>query len=415
MSYYKYFPTPSDRMGALWTLDSIEDACIIEFGPAGTTHFSIEGIVNLNGESQARLFTTHISEHDLTFGKTDRLEASIKEVDENFKPKVIFVFSSSLTSIIGIDIKSVCVELEDQVDAKLVAVDTGGFKGDFSLGVRQMLKKICEEVVIETSMKDHKKYNIIGGQLDEYNNRSDIKEIQLMMKEIFDLDCHCVLSHESSIDNIEEMSKASFNIVLRSEGLDAAKVLEKRFNQPYTKRRPYGSLESEKFISEVEDIVGLVRNHKIYEKSNELLSRAIYRLEMLNKYDDYKVLVSGNVDMTSGVIKLLKEMGFSNIKGIVNHKKPKRHLNDLEDNLVYSASEQDKKRILKEFAPDIVLGDAVLIRFANDFGITKSMQISNPNIDSIIFYDKTPYLGINGGTYLCEQVANMLKDIKYNK
>lgn len=48
MNLYRYFPVPSDRMGTLWTLGSIKDAYIVEFGPAGTTHFYIEGFMQLN-------------------------------------------------------------------------------------------------------------------------------------------------------------------------------------------------------------------------------------------------------------------------------------------------------------------------------------------------------------------------------
>ena len=29
MNIYKYFPVASDRMGIIWTLSSVEDACII--------------------------------------------------------------------------------------------------------------------------------------------------------------------------------------------------------------------------------------------------------------------------------------------------------------------------------------------------------------------------------------------------
>ena len=102
---YKYYPVPSCRMGALWSLSDIEDACIIEFGPGGTTHFSIEGIANINGNPKSHGISTHISERDLTFGDTRRLENAIIELDETKNPKYIFVMGSTLTSVIGIDIK----------------------------------------------------------------------------------------------------------------------------------------------------------------------------------------------------------------------------------------------------------------------------------------------------------------------
>ena len=41
MGLCRYLPTPSDRMGILWSLLAIEDSVIVEYGPAGTTHFSM--------------------------------------------------------------------------------------------------------------------------------------------------------------------------------------------------------------------------------------------------------------------------------------------------------------------------------------------------------------------------------------
>ena len=110
MQLCKYYPVANDRMGTIWTLASIKGACVIEFGPAGTTHYAIEGIGSLNGHHEANIYSTHMDQSDVTFGKYDRLEQAIIEVDENIKPKYIFVMASSISSIIGADVESVCFE-----------------------------------------------------------------------------------------------------------------------------------------------------------------------------------------------------------------------------------------------------------------------------------------------------------------
>ena len=55
MQLCKYYPVANDRMGTIWTLASIKGACVIEFGPAGTTHYAIEGIGSLNGHHEANI------------------------------------------------------------------------------------------------------------------------------------------------------------------------------------------------------------------------------------------------------------------------------------------------------------------------------------------------------------------------
>ncbi len=74
MSLVRFLPTPSDRMGILWTLLNIEGSVIVEYGPAGTTHFSMGLFGDLGIEQENRLFTTHMREEDVIMGDTSRLE-----------------------------------------------------------------------------------------------------------------------------------------------------------------------------------------------------------------------------------------------------------------------------------------------------------------------------------------------------
>ena len=101
MGLCRYLPTPSDRMGILWSLLAIEDSVIVEYGPAGTTHFSMSLFGELGVDQQNRLFTTHMSEDDVVMGDVTRLEDAIVELDRNYSPKVIFVIASAITAVLG--------------------------------------------------------------------------------------------------------------------------------------------------------------------------------------------------------------------------------------------------------------------------------------------------------------------------
>ena len=73
MSLTRFLPAPSDRMGILWSLLNIQDSVIVEYGPAGTTHFSMSLFGELGIEQENRLFTTHLREEDVVMGDTSRL------------------------------------------------------------------------------------------------------------------------------------------------------------------------------------------------------------------------------------------------------------------------------------------------------------------------------------------------------
>ena len=98
MSLTRFLPTPSDRMGILWSLLTIDNTVILEYGPAGTTHFSMGLFGELNINQENHLFTTHMSEDDVVMGDTKRLEEAIIEIDRNLNPKVIFIVASSVAA-----------------------------------------------------------------------------------------------------------------------------------------------------------------------------------------------------------------------------------------------------------------------------------------------------------------------------
>ena len=108
MSLCRYLPTPSDRMGILWSLLCIEGSVVLEYGPAGTTHYSVSLFGNLGVDQQNRLFTTHMSEDDVVMGDVSRLERALVEIDEGYAPRVIFVVASSVSAVIGTDLRGVC-------------------------------------------------------------------------------------------------------------------------------------------------------------------------------------------------------------------------------------------------------------------------------------------------------------------
>ena len=55
-------------MGIIWSLLAVQGAIVLEYGPAGTTHYSMGLYGGLGLRFQNRLFTTHMSEDDVVMG-----------------------------------------------------------------------------------------------------------------------------------------------------------------------------------------------------------------------------------------------------------------------------------------------------------------------------------------------------------
>lgn len=399
MNIYKYFPVASDRMGIIWTLSSIKDLYIIEFGPSGTTHYAVESIGQLNGEDFLNIYSTHMSESDITFGKYDRLEKSIKEVDLNKKPKYIFVMASSISSIIGTDIEAICEEIQGEVNAKLIPIKTGGLKADYNAGVEEALEIIVKNIVKDSSVKSNK-VNIIGSNIDSFNFLSDCNEIKRLMKELFDKDINTIFTSYTSIDDIEKAAEAELNIVLRKEGLKAAEYMNKKFNIPYIYGKPIGLENTISWIKEVQALMNYDLKEDILNEEIQSVKKYIFRLKMRLRSLKLKDLaIFGDYDTVYNLKKFALELGLNVVRAEVLY-----NCNIEEKDILKNTGELNRMIFLKNNNIDILFGDGPSLDMESSAKI--KVQVSNPNLKSINIYPYAPYVGFRGVVLLIEKLLS---------
>lgn len=400
MHLCKYYPVANDRMGTIWTLSSIKGACLIEFGTSGTTHYAVEAIGSLNGQDEANIYSTHMDQSDITFGKYDRLEQAILELDENLSPKYIFIMASSISSIIGADIESVCYQLANQVRATLIPITTGGLKYQYPIGVEQTLELLVKKIVQEHP-QEITKYNILGFTIDKYNYLSDVEELKRIMKELFNKDINTVFTCETSIEDIETASRASLNIVIRQEALKAAQLMKEKYGIPYIYQNLYGLQNIQAFIEAVSQIPTYQLNQTRYEQEVTMVKNHLFSVKRKFFFhkETKKCAIFGDYDTVIGLSDILKELNLEVDRQEVLH--------DItnETDLVSNVSEFERMKYLKEQELLILLGDGATLDMKHDSKL--DVQISNPNLNQTLIYPYTPYMGFRGMLYLIEKILNI--------
>jgi nitrogenase molybdenum-iron protein alpha chain len=120
---------------ALGQLSAIRDVAVIHHGPAGCsvasagTYYLDKVMAKKRGVTTSTVYVgTDMNEQDTIFGSTSQLAKIIRQVNERYSPKAIFVASSCATGIIGEDIDSVVDEARDEIGIPIVAVHCEGFK-----------------------------------------------------------------------------------------------------------------------------------------------------------------------------------------------------------------------------------------------------------------------------------------------
>ena len=395
MSLVRFLPTPSDRMGIIWSLLAVQGAIVLEYGPAGTTHYSMGLYGGLGLRFQNRLFTTHMSEDDVVMGDVTRLEEALVELDKNYAPKVIFVVASSVTAVIGTDIKGVCRYMQNEVKAKLVAFEQGGFRGDYSVGLAETYKLLVR------NLPQKGVYNIIGASAWRYRMASDIWEVKSLISEALGLSCNACLCCDTSVEELQAMGKAQVNIVLGNEGLAAAQYLEEKFGTPYVYAAPYGYSGTVRFLESVGEAIGempqplVLMRLRMKEKGMSMLSM----FAMMGGGKTKQAVVKGDYDLVQGVSAFLEQAGIS-----VVHKMCAHSLKAIAEPAADVESYAEEGEWLQ-----LIRGLRATLIFADDVALTQAdasnmkVLISAPFMNGVVA-THLPFMGEKGADFLLEQI-----------
>ena len=410
MSLCRNYPTPSNRMSVMWSLMPIKNSVVLEYGPAGTTHFGagFYGSFGINLENS--LFTTHISEDDIVMGEVSRLEKAIVEVDENYKPDIIFIVASAVIAVIGTDIKGVCQYMQDKVKAKLICFDDGGFGGDYTVGIQNTYTLLTKEFASnKTPVKNPNKYNILGASAASYRIRSDVWEIDNLMKSAFNMENNIILGLESTVDELESMGEAAISIVLRKEALPAAKLLEKKFGIPYVYQCPYGYKGTLEWLESISKILSKEIDEN-YRKVLEEKIRDIRQIQMMIRMSRMQPTASiiGDYDTIIGLNKFCEEFGFVVDKKICNHSL--KNTDSDNENILNYKKEKDKITELKTINRQLVFGDEVSLGVCNHSNTKVCVSFPFPGKTQRASH--FPFMGEKGTDYLMEIISGYFSSMR---
>ena len=406
MSLCRSLPMPSERMGILWNLLSIKDSIVLEYGPAGTTHYSVGVISSMGIELSNKLFSTHMDEDDVIMGDVTRLEESLKELDREYNPKYIFVLGSAISSIIATDIEGVCQSIEDEINAKMVCFEGGGFKGDYSSGIDEVLSKLVNNIS-EKEYCEEGTFNIIGISPDSYRFKADAKELEEIMEKAFNYKLKTCFVSDCSIEGIREAGNAQINIVFRQEGLKTAEFMKKKFGIPYIYESLYGYSGTIKFLEEVSDTIGKEINRGFMGmlKGKLMVAKQYSMFRRFSGKIPYTSII-GNYDFVVGISKFLSEdVSFEVERLICNHSFKKVGKSRIE----FFSEEEDKFAALEEINKSFVIGDDESLRMINESN--KKLRLAMPVLNKPIIATHIPVIGYKGADYILENAVEYINGL----
>lgn len=403
MNKFNRLPIPNSRMGTLLTIAGIDKTAIIEYGPSGTTHFAMDFLMG-TGFERINLFSAHIKENDLLFGETERLEKAIIELDKKNLYEYIFVSATSLTALVGIDIITCCNILQKKIKAKLIPLEDSGSYGDISIGIENgfslLVSNFCEKKI----KKNNRKFNIIGLSKNDCFYKSDKKTIEFIVEKYFSLKLNSCLNISAEIEKLKDISEAEINIVIRPEGIKAAKYLEKYCGTPYIIANFYGLDNIKNTLEKIGTILKKSRDSYLIIEEIKRIIEAEIALKRKVRNRKLNVCISGNYFEACGLCSLLEnDLNISVKKIIINHKITALHTEYYKEYL-NKIIDREKWDEMEKY--DLILGDEELLNYL-DGGI--KIRVSNPNIQAKFLSCENSFMGIEGILKMGEMILNQIK------
>lgn len=401
MSLCRFYPSPSDRMAIIWSLMPVGNAVVLEYGPAGTTHFG-GGLYSSFGLELGRsLFTTHISEDDVVMGDVSRLENAILEIDEAYHPEIIFVVAAAVIAVIGTDIAGVCHYMQEKVNARLISFEEGGFRGDYTYGLRSVYRMLAREVVKPSPTRENT-YNILGASAGSFRIRSDVWEIQNLMREAFGYECSCVVGLECDVKDIEAVGGARLNLVLRAEALEAAELIRESCKTEYYYGVPYGYTGTLNWLTEIGKLIGKEINPELVQR---LRKKIIYLNPMggpmgmgMMGQKKLRASLQGDYDTLLGFGKALCEMGIEIENMICSHSL--KLIESDNTQIRFIAKEKERIELFGSISGQWLLGSDEMSVFGGDNNYFT--LISAPFVSKNQSASHLPFMGEKGMDYLVE-------------
>ena len=154
---------------------------------------------------------TALGESDVVYGGEGKLVDAIREVDRRYHPELIAVLSCCCSGIIGDDVETIAAQAEDDIDARIIAIRSEGFGGDFRSGFEDAFRAVMG-LMERPEKKRPKTINILGARVGPtYTNwPEDVDEIT-RLADAMGVEINAVLCGGCTLEQIQRAREVELN------------------------------------------------------------------------------------------------------------------------------------------------------------------------------------------------------------
>ncbi|BBB89811.1 MAG TPA: nitrogenase component 1 [Methylomusa anaerophila] len=369
--------------------------------------------------TRRKIGCSRLFEADIIMGASGKLKALIKEADQSFKTKSMFVIGTCAADIIGEDLNGLCRNLQPEISAKLIPVMAGGFRGDSYAGANLGLEALLPFIAANPS-RTANTVNIIAPQINLNPTwRADLAWVKTVLN-CMGITVQTVVAHDITLSELENAGTAAANILLSHDvGHTFARKIQERHGIPLILADmplPVGLKNTARWLQ----ALGAYFNAEdaaaaLIRTGEELVIDTLRRraLMIIPRYRNCKIAVVADATIGIGLVRMLyEELEMIPELLLIKSDSPYvrkllgQELNALgiRPKVVFGADGYQIKQALATVEVDAVLGSAWEKYVAEELGIRTAFDVLAPaNTD--IYLDRA-YFGYEGMLNLLERVGN---------
>lgn len=405
------------QINSMAALMSLEDAVFISHSPQGCLGCSImatdmfrvgqahRGIKNIRNP---RIIVTNIDQKSVVFGGEEKLRESVKKAVERYNPKLIFIYASCASGIIGDDIDAIAADLQKEYDAVIVPIHCEGFKSKIcASGFDAAFLAINEYILKHEKLpKEKGLINLFAPTTISY---ADQKEMERMLSLIGATVNY--IPFYSSLEKIKKIPAAEASTSICKVFADEfMKTLWEDYDIPYSHTvMPIGIRNTDKWYRGIAKVIGKEKEvEEIIEKEHKRIEPLVAKLK--SRLEGKRVFICGGTGRSFAAAALIDDFGME----LVGLETPTydedaqvdiEYLNGIHKDFVLDIANMqpfEQVNLVKKLKPDAFIG---VPEWAAKLGIPTTHVLDG----------KRPTMGYDGLLFLGNKIADQLENPGFNK
>lgn len=270
----------------------LKDIVVITHGPIGCGYYSW-----LTRRNKARptkegrnyityCFSTDMQESDIVFGGVKKLAEAIREANDIFHPKAIYVAATCPVGLIGDDINAVTAAAQAELGIPCLAFSCEGYKGVSQSAGHHIANNQLVKRVIGSGEREVGKYaiNILG----EYNIGGDAWEIERVLKKI-GYEVVATLTGDGSHEDLSCAHLANLNVVQCHRSINyIAEMLHTKYGTDWIKVNFIGM---KSMVQSLRDMAKYFGDEELIARTEQVIAEEVAAIEPEIEY--YKKRLEG--------------------------------------------------------------------------------------------------------------------------